>query len=67
MGLTASEPAATATVASRTIAPKAKSVVFLFQFGGPSHLETFDMKPDAPRRESASPHRSDGDQRPRSA
>jgi len=34
----------------QTSAPKrrAKSVVFLFQFGGPSHLETFDMKPDAP-------------------
>jgi hypothetical protein len=27
---------------------KAKSVVFLYQFGGPSHVETFDMKPDAP-------------------
>ncbi|MBI3877192.1 MAG: DUF1501 domain-containing protein [Verrucomicrobia bacterium] len=27
---------------------RAKSVIFLFQFGGPSHLETFDMKPDAP-------------------
>lgn len=26
---------------------KAKSVIFLFQWGGPSHLETFDMKPDA--------------------
>lgn len=26
----------------------AKSVVFLYQFGGPSHPETFDMKPDAP-------------------
>lgn len=34
--------------AVKRIAPKAKSVVFLFQFGGPSHLETFDMKPDAP-------------------
>lgn len=31
-----------------TPAARAKSVVFLFQFGGPSHLETFDMKPDAP-------------------
>ncbi|HEX4130863.1 MAG TPA: DUF1501 domain-containing protein [Pirellulales bacterium] len=30
------------------IKPRAKSVIFLFQFGGPSHLETFDMKPDAP-------------------
>ncbi len=31
-------------------APKvrAKSVIFLFQFGGPSHLDTFDMKPAAP-------------------
>jgi hypothetical protein len=27
---------------------KAKRVIFLFQFGGPSHLDTFDMKPDAP-------------------
>jgi hypothetical protein len=27
---------------------KAKSVVFLYQFGGPSHVDTFDMKPDAP-------------------
>ncbi len=28
---------------------KAKSVIFLFLFGGPSQLETFDMKPDAKR------------------
>ena len=28
--------------------PKAKHVIFLHQFGGPSHLDTFDMKPDAP-------------------
>src|SRR4051812_38752400 len=27
---------------------RAKSVLFLFLFGGPSQLETFDMKPDAP-------------------
>lgn len=27
---------------------KAKSVIFLFQFGGPSHVDTFDMKPEAP-------------------
>src|SRR5438045_2245639 len=25
--------------------PKAKSVIFLFMSGGPSHLETFDPKP----------------------
>ena len=27
---------------------KAKSVIFLYQFGGPSHLDTFDPKPLAP-------------------
>jgi hypothetical protein len=27
---------------------KAKSVIFLYQFGGPSHIDMFDMKPDAP-------------------
>jgi hypothetical protein len=27
---------------------KARSVIFMFLFGGPSQLETFDMKPDAP-------------------
>jgi hypothetical protein len=25
--------------------PKAKSVIFLFMAGGPSHMETFDPKP----------------------
>src|SRR5688572_27089846 len=30
------------------IAPRAKSVIFLCLFGGPSQLETFDLKPDAP-------------------
>jgi hypothetical protein len=27
---------------------KAKSVIFLFQWGGPSHIDLFDMKPNAP-------------------
>ncbi|AMV38791.1 DUF1501 domain-containing protein [Planctomyces sp. SH-PL62] len=27
--------------------PRARSVLFLFLFGGPSQLETFDLKPDA--------------------
>jgi hypothetical protein len=27
---------------------RAKHVLFLHQFGGPSHIDTFDMKPDAP-------------------
>ena len=30
------------------IKPRAKSVIFLYQFGGPSHIDMFDMKPDAP-------------------
>jgi hypothetical protein len=32
----------------KKIAPRAKSVIFLYQFGGPSHIDMFDMKPDAP-------------------
>src|SRR5881409_2795860 len=27
---------------------RAKSVIFLYQWGGPSHIDMFDMKPDAP-------------------
>ncbi len=27
---------------------RAKSVIFLFQWGGPSHIDMFDMKPQAP-------------------
>jgi hypothetical protein len=34
--------------AGQIIRPRAKSVMFIFLFGGPSQLETFDMKPDAP-------------------
>ena len=33
--------------AGSVVMPRAKSVMFLFLFGGPSMLETFDMKPDA--------------------
>ncbi|MDB6134399.1 MAG: hypothetical protein JWM59_2642 [Verrucomicrobiales bacterium] len=35
---------------------RAKNVIFLFQWGGPSHLETFDMKPGA-RDDYRGPHR----------
>lgn len=31
-----------------SLKPRAKSVIFLFQWGGPSQLDTFDMKPNAP-------------------
>ena len=33
---------------ANTLPVRAKRVIFLFQWGGPSHLDTFDMKPDAP-------------------
>lgn len=33
---------------SRRIEPRAKSVIFLYQFGGPSHVDMFDLKPNAP-------------------
>jgi Protein of unknown function (DUF1501) len=32
----------------RSLRARAKHVIFLHQFGGPSHVDTFDMKPDAP-------------------
>jgi hypothetical protein len=35
--------------AFRTVAPKAKRVIFLCMAGGPSHLETFDYKPELAR------------------
>jgi hypothetical protein len=34
--------------AAKITTPRAKSVLFIFLFGGPSHLDTFDLKPDAP-------------------
>jgi hypothetical protein len=33
---------------SGPIKSRAKSVIFLYQFGGPSHIDMFDMKPNAP-------------------
>src|SRR5438128_12624098 len=38
----------TARSAERAPKPRAKSVIFLYQFGGPSHIDMFDMKPEAP-------------------
>ena len=29
--------------------PRAKSIIMIFLSGGPSHLDMYDMKPDAPR------------------
>lgn len=48
LGLSLPKLFAATESAPSSIAPRAKSVIFLFQFGGPSHLETFDMKPQAP-------------------
>ena len=39
---------ATKAAGKPAIKPRAKSVIFLFQWGGPSHLDMFDMKPNAP-------------------
>ena len=41
-GLMAAEP-------SRNVASRAKSCILIWLDGGPSHLETFDPKPDAPQ------------------
>ena len=45
----AARPAARRSAAGRKA--RAKSVIFLHQCGGPSHHDTFDMKPDAPDRD----------------
>jgi hypothetical protein len=37
--------AAAATPRGPHFAPRAKSVIFLFMYGGPSHVDTFDYKP----------------------
>lgn len=39
---------ASAAESKSALKPTAKSVILLYQWGGPSHLETFDMKPDGP-------------------
>ncbi|HSI36949.1 MAG TPA: DUF1501 domain-containing protein, partial [Tepidisphaeraceae bacterium] len=53
--LRAADPVA-AKAAVKKIAPRAKSVIFLYQFGGPSQVDMFDMKPDAPA-DYRSPHK----------
>jgi len=40
--------AAESTSGPQVSRPRARSVIFLFLFGGPSQYETFDMKPNAP-------------------
>src|SRR4051812_23948097 len=40
--------AAEGPASGRAPAARAKHIIFLHQYGGPSHIDTFDMKPDAP-------------------
>jgi len=47
---------AEATRKDKPFKARAKSVIFLFQWGGPSHVDMFDMKPDAPE-QIRGPHR----------
>lgn len=47
-GLLAAE--ARASDAAPSTGPKPiRACIFVFYYGGPSHLDTFDMKPDAPQ------------------
>ena len=46
-GLTVPQLLAAESMMAKNTA-RAKSVIFMLLFGGPSQLETFDMKPDAP-------------------
>jgi hypothetical protein len=50
LGLTVADlPALRSHAGQTTIAkPRANACVFLFLFGGPSHIDLWDMKPDAP-------------------
>ena len=40
--------AGTADAAPESRPPQIKSCILIFYYGGPSHLDTFDMKPEAP-------------------
>ncbi|HRI15983.1 MAG TPA: DUF1501 domain-containing protein, partial [Verrucomicrobiota bacterium] len=52
----AGEAVAASVAKGTTLKARAKSVIFLYQFGGPSQIDMFDMKPDAPEK-YRSPHR----------
>jgi hypothetical protein len=43
------EPPAPSSIRPPHVPPKAKSVIFLFMEGGPSHIDTFDPKPELER------------------
>lgn len=56
LGLTLPKLLAGSVASGKRPKARAKSVIFLFQWGGPSHVDMFDMKPDAPK-EYRSPHK----------
>ncbi len=56
LGLSLPKLLRAAEQAPAKVKPRAKNVIFLFQFGGPSHVDMFDMKPGAAQ-EYRSPHR----------
>ena len=49
-GLFAGDKPLPGTVSPRHVAPKAKRVIYLYMAGGPSHLETFDYRPELAKR-----------------
>lgn len=48
LGLTLADWNRAALAGATSAKPKAKSVILIFNCGGPSHIDTWDMKPDAP-------------------
>ena len=50
LGLSVSSWATLRAASTRPAVPKATSCILIWLDGGPSHLETFDPKPEAPRR-----------------
>ena len=49
LGLALADPSRSAATGQRYGAGRATSAIFITLSGGPSHLDTFDLKPDAPR------------------
>jgi hypothetical protein len=47
-GLLQAQAAAAESTGGRSLPAKIKSCIVIFYYGGPSHLDTFDMKSDAP-------------------
>lgn len=48
LGMSLAKVLAAEAIQAEPLQPRAKAVLFVFLYGGPSQLETFDMKPEAP-------------------